>query len=242
MRRLSTFLFAVLAGYLAMGAQAPAVGGGIYLAPPVAHAAVDTGVSESQFVEKINALRAQKGLSRLVVHAELVSVARSWAATMAQQDRISHNPDLADSVKADWVKLGENVGVGMTVESLMDAFIASPSHYKNLVEPSFTHVGVGVVLGKDDAIFTTHQFMTLRQPVATTSPPATQVRNTTTSVAPSTTAKAPRATAPPAPSAPPSTDPAPVPDVDSPPEATEAPPEPTARFVLVLQQLRALDA
>ena len=182
---------------------------------PPAAAATDAAAVEAQFVERINGLRVSKGLNRLVVDGELVAVARRWAASMARADRISHNPNLGDQVKSDWVKLGENVGVGMTVARLHDAFVASPTHYKNLVDKDFTHVGVGVVYGRDGAIFTTHQFMRLAGGRMSTQPVPAH---------PSATAPAPAA------------DPEPTPP--PPPPAARTP---SARLVFVLEQLHALD-
>lgn len=151
MRRLVILLVAVLA--LTAGLPGSA-----------ASAQTDPATAEADFVARINGLRAAKGLPALTVHAELTDVARAWAAEMAEADEISHNPDLAKQVRADWQKLGENVGVGMTVPKLHDAFVNSPAHYRNLVDPDFTHIGVAVVLGRDGAIFTAHQFMKLRTP------------------------------------------------------------------------------
>ena len=54
---------------------------------------------------------------------------------MVQAGQISHNPNLGSEVSGDWTKLGENVGVGYDVDGLMQAFINSPAHYKNLVDP-----------------------------------------------------------------------------------------------------------
>ncbi len=183
-----------------------------------AGAATDAPADEAAFVRRINELRASKGLGQLTIHPELVQVARQWATSMAAVDRISHNPRLADAVKADWQKLGENVGVGMTVDGLHDAFVASPLHYKNLVDPDFTYVGVGVVYGRDGAIFTTHQFMKLRPraeaPPASapvSAPKASPVAARVPSTAPPQAAPLPAATIP-------------------------------ARLILVMQQLRALDA
>lgn len=42
-----------------------------------------------------------------------------------------------------WTLLGENVGVGNTVDSLQKAFIDSPSHRDNIVYPTFKYIGVG---------------------------------------------------------------------------------------------------
>lgn len=200
---------------------------GLVLAPP-ASAQSDPVAAESEFVAKINALRASKGLRQLEVHPELRTLGRSWAGEMAKVDRISHNPDLANAVKADWQKLGENVGVGTTVDKLHQAFIDSPTHYKNLVDPAWTHLGVGVVLGRDGVLFTAHQFMELRSAPSTPTP--------TAAPRPTTTA-APR----PAVTAPPTTEPLPEPTTTT---TTTAPPPPAAppvRLVLVLEQLVALD-
>src|SRR4051794_15723484 len=164
---------------------------GFAAAPARAGAQTDPAATEAQFVADINALRASKGLPQLAVHPELVGIARDWAAQMAKADQISHNPRLAQLVQADWQKLGENVGVGMTEDQLHQAFIDSPAHYKNLVDPDFRYIGVGVVIGRDGAIFTAHQFMQLRPAPAaaatpTTAKPAPRVRptTTTTTVAP----------------------------------------------------------
>lgn len=198
-----------------------------FLATP-ASAQADTASIEADFVSKINALRASKGLRQLEVHPELQALGRSWAGSMAKADQISHNPDLANAVKADWEKLGENVGVGTTVDKLHQAFIDSPTHYKNLVDPAWTHIGVGVVMGRDNVIFTAHQFMQLRTAAA---PP-------TTAAPPRPTTTRPPVTAPPVTSPPETTTTAaPVTTTTAPP-AQAAPP---ARLVLVLEQLVALD-
>ncbi|MBW3556365.1 MAG: CAP domain-containing protein [Actinobacteria bacterium] len=189
------------------------------LVAPVGPAAAQVPPSpleaEREFVARINGLRAAKGLPQLGLHPELTAVARSWAAAMARVDRISHNPKLDKVVQADWQKLGENVGVGTTVGELHAAFVASPTHYRNLVEPRYRHVGVGVVVGRGGALFTAHQFMQLRP-----------------------SAPASRATATPAPSSSATGDAATRPF----PELPSAVPLATARLVLVLHLLRALDS
>jgi hypothetical protein len=177
------------------------------------------------FVAKINQLRGSRGLAPLAVHPELSSLGQRWAGKMAADGYISHNPNLAGSVSADWQKLGENVGVGYDVDGLFRAFVASPEHYRNLVEPAFTHVGVGVVIAGDGRMFTAHEFMALRGARAAPPPPAPRAAPTATRSA------APRAPAPARPSGPTTTVPAPPPP----------PPPPPAHLTSVLEQLRALD-
>ncbi len=127
---------------------------------------------EAQFVALINELRSSKGLPSVEVHQELVGPSRDWARQMAAVGSLAHAPDLSVGVTVYWIKLGENVGVAPinSTQQLFDAFVASPAHYQNLVDPTFRYVGVGVVTDQQGRMWTTHRFMALGES-ATTSPP-----------------------------------------------------------------------
>jgi hypothetical protein len=195
-------------------------------------ARADAVSDEAAFVVKINALRASKGLGSLTVDPELTSIARDWAQKMANDGDISHNPILKDLVTLNWSKLGENVGMGPALDSLFQAFVDSPHHYENLVDPSFTYIGVGVVW-KGGTMFTAHEFMTLRDGTSTThtSPPAT----TATTRRPTTT-RPPVVTTPTAPKPVTTTTIAPPPPPPPPP-----PPTVPDRVRLVMEMLRPFD-
>ena len=125
---------------------------------------------EVAFVEAINQIRADLGLAELQTHIELADIAREHTAAMAEAGEIYHADPISAGLNADWIKLGENVGVGAGVQVLVDAFVASPGHYANMIDPAFTHIGVGVVW-KDEALYTTHRFL---QPLGSgDSPPPT---------------------------------------------------------------------
>ncbi|MDQ3145662.1 MAG: CAP domain-containing protein, partial [Actinomycetota bacterium] len=117
---------------------------GVTITLPVPRAEAAAG-SEGAFASKINGLRASKGLPALQYDGQLTGVARAWASHMADVGSISHNPSLSSQVTSNWRKLGENVGTGGDVDSLHQAFVNSPGHYANLVDPAFTHFGIGVV-------------------------------------------------------------------------------------------------
>ena len=125
------------------------------LAANVTTAHADT--TADQFLVKINALRSSKGLTQLRTDAALTSFAQQWTDTMAAADKLWHNPDLADA-PGTWTKAGENVGVGPDVSALFDAFVASPLHYKNLIDPAFNTVGIGVTVLASGRMYTTHNF------------------------------------------------------------------------------------
>ena len=120
---------------------------------------------EQEFVALINELRASKGLPTLAVDLELTLQARIWSTTMRDRGDIFHSGDLAAGVSANWSKLGENVGVGGTARALFDAFVASPTHYANLVDPDYRSIGVGVVWD-GNRMFTAHRFMAVFPPKA----------------------------------------------------------------------------
>lgn len=184
---------------------------------------------EAQFVSRINSLRASKGLSQLQVDGQLLGVARAWTEQMVQAGQISHNPSLASQVSGDWTKLGENVGVGPDVDSLMRAFINSAAHYRNLVDPDWSYVAVGVTIAPDGQLYTTHNFMAKpAAPPPTTAPPPTAPPTTRP---PSTgTTRPPAAT----------TTTAPTPDTT--PTTTIPVPHPNVeRVTAVLQPLRSLE-
>jgi uncharacterized protein YkwD len=119
--------------------------------------------AEVDFVERVNALRADQGLPRLEVDTEMADQARIWAGSMAEAGKISHADSLATGLTSDWSKLGENVGMGTDVANVQKAFIESPSHYANILDPAYSHIGVGVVVA-GDTIFTVHRFRAAAAP------------------------------------------------------------------------------
>jgi len=237
------------------------------LATPAA--AADAGL-ESDFVDRTNGARSGRGLGTLTTDGELTAIARRWSQRMANDNRLSHNPNLAREVTQDWEKLAENVGVGPGVEEIHNAFMNSAPHRANILDGALTHIGVGVVVDPSGQIWVTQVFMRLRgggggSATATTAAPppptatTTRPRATTTTAAPApasapaptatpspTTTRPPRSTTtttPPGPTSPPTTSPpAPVAEPATTTTAAPAPAAaPTRRLVLVLDGLRALD-
>lgn len=185
---------------------------------------------EAAYVAAINQVRRDAGVAPLVVDGELTSLSRGWAQQMANDGKISHASHPSDGISRYWLKVGENVGTGPDVSSIMAAFVASPGHYKNIVDPDFKYIGVGVVYS-GPAMYTTHRFMKLDEPPP---PPPT------TPAAPEVTA--PVATAPRAPVAtqPPVQTTAPRSTATVPPTTVAPPPPPSASPVRIATLLTAL--
>jgi hypothetical protein len=168
-----------------------------------------------------NQVRAAQGLPALTIDSQLTAVAQAWATELAGRGVISHNPSVRSQVTG-WKVLGENVGVGGTVDAVHAGFVASPTHYANLVDSAYTRVGFGIVR-PDARIFVVEVFM------LPSSAPAASLAAPTTTPAPPTTVKA---------------SPAPVPAPIPAPIAAQAPAEPAPELspwmIYSIERLRSM--
>jgi hypothetical protein len=143
------------------------------LAIPFASAASAADTSaEAQFLSLINQERTSRGLNALTVRPEVIPVARNWTAKLIGDQALSHNPNLATLMPADWISIGENVGFGSGVESLHTAFMNSPGHRANVLG-DFHQVGIGVDYDGKGRMWVTVDFMKSRNPqLVTTAAPS----------------------------------------------------------------------
>ncbi|MEI6570111.1 MAG: CAP domain-containing protein [Actinomycetes bacterium] len=125
----------------------------------------------SQFISLTNSLRASRGLPALQSNGALTAKAEGWAQHMADTGVLAHSV-LADGAPGEWIHLGENVGRGGDVNGIHNAFVASASHLKNLVDPGFQYVGIGVV-SINGGIFVSEVFMQTESQPAVSSPAPT---------------------------------------------------------------------
>jgi hypothetical protein len=176
-----------------------------------AAATADPG-AEADFVARTNALRASRGLAPFGVNGTLTAKARGWAEHMAAVGAISHS-NLPDGAPAEWRRLGENVGRGPSVDAIHNALVASPEHLKNLTDPGFQSVGVGVV-NANGTLYVAEVFMeSASQPAPSTSTPVAATPSPgipRSAPSPAPTA-APAPPPPPPPTTPPTTVPTPRP-------------------------------
>ena len=108
--------------------------------------------AERSFARLINVAR---GSNDLRLDPELSKVAKVHTREMVRKNALFHSTStqLRNRV-TNWVSLGENVGVGSSVTSLNSAFMDSPAHKANIMEPSFRYVGVGAIK-KDGRLWVT---------------------------------------------------------------------------------------
>lgn len=114
---------------------------------------------EQAFLNRINALRQSVGVRPLAVDGNMTALAASHTAHMIATGGLSHAATLSTGVSGPWTSLAENVGRGGSVDAVWGTFVGSPAHYRNLVDPSVTHVGVAVLYDGGGQLWTTHRFV-----------------------------------------------------------------------------------
>ncbi|MBM7855188.1 putative YkwD family protein [Desulfohalotomaculum tongense] len=106
---------------------------------------------QKKIVELVNKERAKEGLQPLVAKADLNKVAQLKAEDMAKNNYFSHTSptygspfDMMKQFGINYSYAGENIAVGYrTPESVMEGWMNSPGHRKNILNPNFTEIGVG---------------------------------------------------------------------------------------------------
>lgn len=84
--------------------------------------------------------------------------AQAWAQKLADDGTLSHS-NLTDGYGGvSWCKLGENVGMGPSLEVIEAAFMNSPGHKANILDPAYNRVGSGVIK-KGSTYFVVQEFV-----------------------------------------------------------------------------------
>ena len=111
-------------------------------------------------LSSVNSSRAGAGLAPLAEDAGLDQLALAHTQSMIARSTLFHTADLAAAfteARPDWVRAGENVGVGPSVPSVDAAFMASPEHRANILG-AYTLAGTAVVRGPDGRVWITQEF------------------------------------------------------------------------------------
>jgi uncharacterized protein YkwD len=101
----------------------------------------------------LNEARRAAGLAPMALDAELSAVALAHTQEMSAARFFGHQSPTTGRVEdrlrragVSVMKLGENISQGDTAEIAHRALMDSPGHRANMLDPAFTHVGIGAVL------------------------------------------------------------------------------------------------
>ncbi|MED3764544.1 CAP domain-containing protein [Ureibacillus sp. FSL K6-8385] len=135
---------------------------------PQAKEETSTGLQVSEFerqvVELTNAERAKAGLKPLEMYSPLMAAAKVKSQDMANLGYFSHtSPTYGspfDQMRAAGIQFraaGENIAQGQrTPEQVVNAWMNSPGHRANILNPNYTHIGVGFA---ENGYYWTQQFI-----------------------------------------------------------------------------------
>lgn len=125
-------------------------------AKPAAQPAGDSvNTFEQEVAKLVNQERANAGLKALQLDSELSKVARAKSQDMKDKGYFSHQSptygspfDMMKKFGITYKAAGENIAKGQkTPAEVMDAWMNSDGHRKNILSADFTHIGVGYVDG-----------------------------------------------------------------------------------------------
>ncbi|MCA0988341.1 CAP domain-containing protein [Guptibacillus algicola] len=106
-----------------------------------------------QVIDLTNKERRKQGLPDLKAYTKLSDVAQEKSRDMQEKNYFSHTSptygspfDMMRDFGVDFNTAGENIAQGQqTPQSVVDAWMKSEGHRKNIMNKSFTHIGVGLV-------------------------------------------------------------------------------------------------
>ena len=127
----------------------------IYPGQAVTIPTLDASVSsyEQKVIDLVNEIRVQNGLRKFTANWELSRVARYKSQDMKDKKYFSHTSptygspfDMMKSFGISYKTAGENIAYGYsTPEAVVKGWMNSEGHRKNILNPSFTQIGVGYV-------------------------------------------------------------------------------------------------
>lgn len=114
-------------------------------APATAPAVPTPPAEVSPLYGLVNYARAAAGLDLLFIDPEAERIAQGWAEEMARTGDFRHNPNVSGHLSAPWFSYGENIAWGYGDEAeVHQAWMDSPGHRRNIENPVFTALGVGL--------------------------------------------------------------------------------------------------
>lgn len=122
---------------------------------------------QKQVIAIVNEERAANGLSALKENAELAKVATLKSEDMAKLNYFSHTSptygspfEMLSQFGITYTAAGENIAMGQpTPESVMNAWMNSEGHRANILNSSYTEIGVGIAKNANGQYIWTQTFL-----------------------------------------------------------------------------------
>ncbi len=106
---------------------------------------------QKKLVDLINEERKKSGLNPLKIDKNLFEIAQYKSEDMYDESYFSHNsPNFGKTYKLlsqkniSYKAFGENIGFTYSIYKAHNGFMNSNGHRKNILNPNFTHIGIGI--------------------------------------------------------------------------------------------------
>lgn len=121
---------------------------------------------EKEMLKLVNETRVQNNVAPLKIDMSLSNVARIKSQDMIDNNYFSHNSpkygnpfDMMNSFGINYVQAGENIAGNQNVKNAHNSLMNSPGHRKNILNPNFTHIGLGIKKGGPYGYMFTQMFI-----------------------------------------------------------------------------------
>lgn len=125
-----------------------------------------SAAGEAQALSLLNQDRAASGLPALKANSQLTRLAENYAIDMIKRGYFSHyspegqSPfDRMNQAGISYRTAGENLAQNVSVTAAEKAFMNSSGHRANILNSSFTEVGIGVVHSPDGSVYVVQEFI-----------------------------------------------------------------------------------
>lgn len=122
--------------------------------------------AQQQALSLLNADRAKNGLPALKLNSQLTRLAGDYAQDMINRNFFSHyNPegqspfDRMNEYGISYSHAGENLAINSSVAGAEAAFMNSSGHRANILNSSYTEVGIGVRYDANGSVYVVQEFI-----------------------------------------------------------------------------------
>lgn len=123
---------------------------------------------EQQMLALVNQERTKLGFPALIPDMRLVLLARQKSQDMINKSYFSHTSptygspfNMMNKAEITYRTAGENLAGSYSVDSAHTALMRSDGHRRNILNPAFTHIGIGIVRGGTYGLMITQMFIGL---------------------------------------------------------------------------------
>lgn len=127
---------------------------------PKPQSPTQVSAEKQKMLNLINSERAKVGAQPLAFDVKVVEVAQVKSADMVKNNYFSHTSptygspfDMLRKFGVTFSGAAENIALNTSVEAAHAAFMASEGHRKNILNPSYNRIGIGITDGPQGKVF-----------------------------------------------------------------------------------------